>query len=107
MKNIKSFGNYNSINESAQTYHCITVTFNPKGETTTALYINGKLYKYGDYYHDKIEIYAEAFIEGLKYAGCDVKDEDVNCNNDEVNYRMVDLADYPPENFSDLRLENE
>lgn len=43
------------------------VKFNPDGDGVTALYLHGKLFKYGDYYHDKIDEWIEGFISGLEY----------------------------------------
>ena len=45
------------------------VHINPEGDGVTALYVDGALYKYGDYYHDKIDFWVEGFIDGV----CQVK----------------------------------
>ena len=45
------------------------VDFKGGGDGVDALYINGMLHKYGDYYHDKIGEWIEGFLGGIKYAG--------------------------------------
>jgi hypothetical protein len=45
------------------------------GDGPTGIYVDGKLFKSGDYYHDKISDWAEGFVAGLKHAGKDIEEE--------------------------------
>ena len=45
----------------------VTVDFRGDGDGVVAIYIAGKLYKYGDDYHDKFEYYEKGFVDGLKF----------------------------------------
>lgn len=48
------------------------VRINPEGDGVTALYIDGGMHIYGDYYHDKIDNWVEGFLAGLRRADADV-----------------------------------
>jgi hypothetical protein len=82
----------------------ITVDFSGGGEGITALYIDGVLYKYGDYYHDKISDWIRGFIEGVKY-GCNEEVEEELIGLDPENPWLEEtweLAGLPPKKFEDL-----
>jgi hypothetical protein len=48
------------------------VHFDPFGDGITALYKEGKLETWGDFYHDKIDDYIRGYIEGVKATGTEV-----------------------------------
>ncbi len=79
-----------------------TVDFTGGGDGVYALYIDGKLHKYGDYYHDKIEEWTIGFIDGIKFTGTTFTYNKVKCVNDDLIYKISDLADTPPTNLSEI-----
>ena len=72
------------------------VTFNPNGDYVQALYINGILYRDGDEYHSHISTWIKAFIGGCEYSGMDLKVERIDCNNEELNESICELANPAP-----------
>jgi len=99
MKHIKLF-------ESASGSHSfVKVDFTGGGDGVYALYIDGKLHKYGDYYHDKISEWIEAFTEGAKWAGLDIKFESVRCIDEDIIREVSDNADIPPKMLSEIPTE--
>lgn len=94
MKHIKTFESKELV--------LTRVDFTGGGDGVYALYIDGELYKYGDYYHDKIEIWIDSFYDGIKYTGTKVRLEKVVCNNSELIERISELADTPPKNLKDI-----
>lgn len=82
-----------------------TVNFCGNGDGITAIYIDGDLFKYGDYYHDKIDEYITGFVDGLKY----INGEDViNLNfiklhdNHPLVYSTWELAEEPPKKLENI-----
>lgn len=47
----------------------VSVDFQMGGDGMTALYLDGKKIKDGDYYHDKIEQFIEGYVFALKTMG--------------------------------------
>jgi len=88
--------------ESISTKIFTTVTFNPEGETVEALYIDNKLFKYGDNYHDNISTYLKAFIDGVKYTGTKIDVEEMDCTDDEMN-DAISVISPPPKNLDDVK----
>lgn len=89
--------------ESISTKIFTIVTFNPGGDYVKALYIDNKLYKYGDPYHDQISTYFEAFIDGIKYTGTKIDVEKMKCTDDEMNEDITEMASTPPKNLDDVK----
>lgn len=84
------------------------VTFDPLGDAIPkALYIDGELYKYGDYYHDKIDEWIDGFIEGVKYTKAEIDIEEVECNNDSYNEEIAEMGDSPDEVLDLNKLKDE
>lgn len=72
-------------------------------ESVTALYISDKLYKYGDYYHDKIKDFIKGFLMGITYAGIDFELSNITIKEDNPwSAELVDLGGSPPEDFNDI-----
>lgn len=69
MKYIKQFESVEGRPITGSPIEVTYVDFSMGGDGCKALYINGKLHKYGDDYHDKIDNYIGAFVDGLKWAG--------------------------------------
>lgn len=78
------------------------VDFTGGGDGVHALYINGKLHKYGDYYHDKIEVWIESFIEGVEWTGFVIDVDRIECTNEDLIEKIKHLGDSPPENLEDI-----
>lgn len=45
----------------------VVVSFNPEGDGVTAMYVDGRRYTYGDYYHNKIDDWIKGFVGALEY----------------------------------------
>ncbi len=86
-----------------RTYKFTTVDFTGGSDGVYALYIDGKLFKYGDYYHDKIEIWIKSFIEGVKWTGALVEEENITCTDKEMIEDISEIANIPPHNLSDVK----
>ncbi len=94
---------YISYFENKSNIKLTIVDLTGNGDGIHALYINGKLHHYGDYYHDKIEIWIKGFIDGLKYINPNIVEEKLKIdNNNEWVYKTSKLADSPPDNLDDL-----
>jgi len=74
------------------------------GDGITALYIDGKLYAYGDYYHDKIDDFIRGFVDGLSYAKIEFDYKLIQLEHD--NKWVEDVSrkgiTSPPENYLEL-----
>ncbi len=93
---------FDIIEESnINSYKFTTVDFTGGGDGVYALYINDKLYRYGDYYHDKIEIWIKSFIEGAIWAGLSIKHEEIICKDSDLNRDISENGNFPPENLED------
>ncbi len=79
-----------------------TVLFSGDEETVQALYIDGELHDYGDWYHDKIDVKISSFIDGVRFAGLDVDSEKINCTKKELIEEMTELGGSPPIKLSDI-----
>jgi hypothetical protein len=95
MKHLKTF-------ESKSSHEFTIVTFE-LGEYVKALYIDGVLEFYGDYYHNKITEKISAFIEGVKWAGVSVDVKKINCTDEEINEEVCDMGGIPPKNLEDIK----
>jgi hypothetical protein len=75
------------------------VKFNPQGDGSTAIYINGKLKKSGDYYHDKIDDWISGWLSGLIDGNVDIR---VTCADvplqEETEHWLCD----PPETLQSI-----
>lgn len=78
------------------------VQFGLDDEEVYALYADGELVKYGDFYHDKIEVWIDAFIQGVKWGGTNVLVYKDVCNNEELVKNICELGSLPPKNLSDI-----
>lgn len=81
------------------------VDFSGGGDGITAMYINGLLNQYGDYYHNKIDETIGGFIEGTKYClGEDnVIVNKINLHEDHpLVYSTWELAESPPSDIADI-----
>jgi hypothetical protein len=91
----------NKFNESKSSIFTI-VTFEI-GEYVKALYIDGVLEFYGDYYHNKISEKISAFIEGAEWAGANIDINKIDCNNQEINTEVCEMGGIPPKNLEDIK----
>lgn len=89
--------------ENAPTHEFAEVDFTGGGDGVYALYIDGKLYKYGDYYHDKIEVWIEAFIEGIEWTGANFTHTKIKCENKDLIENISHLGDIPPKNLNETK----
>jgi len=80
-----------------------TVDFTEGGDGVYALYIDGVLFKYGDYYHDKIETWIESFIEGVKWAGHRIESNKIECKNHDINSDVSEMGGIPPKKLEDIQ----
>jgi hypothetical protein len=76
------------------------VDFKGGGDGVDALYINGMLHKYGDYYHDKIGEWIEGFLGGIKYAGINYTFKTIQCKPELVE-EVSENGGVPPKSLSD------
>ncbi len=79
------------------------VDFTGGSDGVTALYINDKLYKYGDDYHDKIRIWIPAFIEGLKMVvdPINIITKKIKVLNEEIIADISEYANIPPKELTE------
>lgn len=80
------------------------VDFTGEGDGFYALYIDDKLHRYGDNYHDKIQCWIKAFIEGLKYAGIEVSQSDVKIWDEEMIENISGSGEVPPKNLKEIKI---
>ena len=73
------------------------------GEYVKALYIDGVLEFYGDYYHNKISEKISAFIEGVERAGVSVNVRKISCIDEEINEEVCE-GGIPPKNLEDIKI---
>jgi len=97
MKHLKKY------NENKSSYRLTIVDFTGGGDGVTALYVNGELEKYGDYYHDKIDEWIEGFEAGVKMTGAFVEVEKEECKDADMIEAISELADTPPQSIHDVR----
>lgn len=96
MRYIKTF-------ESDQSSHSfVEVDFTGGGDGVHALYIDGDLFKYGDYYHNKINDFIKAFTEGAIWAGKNISFKRIKCVDDDMIRDVSEMADSPPQKLSDV-----
>lgn len=83
------------------------VNIHPEGDGMTALYLDGELFRTGDYYHDKIDDWIEGFIAGLEYGEVPVKQkrsyvlESSRWIEDLLCEPPSHIDDYPPASLSE------
>lgn len=78
------------------------VTFTGDEETVQALYIDGELHEYGDWYHNKIDVKISSFIDGVRYTGALVEEEKIQCNDRELIEETTELGNQPPHLLADI-----
>lgn len=81
------------------------VYFNPEGDGVTAIYIDGELYKWGDYYHDKIDDWCRGFLDALIFADINFTSTTTNISyedNHDLVEDIVESGGSPPELFKEL-----
>lgn len=96
MKYLKKF-------ESKGTHIITKVDFTGGGDGVYALYIDGYLHKYGDYYHDKIEDWITGFVEGLEWTGVNIQFKEVRCIDKKMIYNISEIASEPPKKLSEVK----
>jgi len=96
MKHIKTF-------ENTSTPIITKVDFTGGGDGVYAIYIDGSLHKYGDYYHDKIEDWIQGFIDGVKWSGVNIVFNSVKCSDSEMISDISEMANVPPKYLSDVK----
>jgi hypothetical protein len=80
------------------------VYINPEGDGVTAVYIDGDLHTYGDYYHDKIDDWVRGFIDGLRYASVRFTKRGWElCGDRPLAKAICEDADVPPGLFSEYQ----
>ena len=79
------------------------VSFCDGGEEVTALYVDGNLYVYGDYYHDKIDSWIEGFLGGLRHAGTSVREKGWNVSSSGFVIDVCENGNTPPGLFENLK----
>ena len=94
MKHIKLFENKSHI--------FTEVDFTGGGDGVYALYIDGNLFKYGDYYHNKINEWIEAFTEGARWSGASIEYSTLKCTDESMIEEISELAGIPPGKLSDV-----
>ena len=105
MNHIKQF------NEGlTQTLDVCVVDFKGGGDGIEAIYINGELHHYGDYYHDKISDWIKGFIEGLKYTvtsmgvtGISLNISEKECSDKDMIESTSEGGSEPPKLLSDVK----
>jgi len=98
---MKHLRKYNE--SSSTTYRLTVVDFTNGGDGVTALYVNGQLEKYGDYYHDKIDEWIKGFEAGIKMTGAYVEVEKEVCKDESLCFDISDMAEMPPQSIHDVR----
>ena len=84
-----------------------TVGFNSDGDGIDALYIDGHLYSYGDYYHNKQADWQRGFIDGLKFAWPEtikgkLEFEEYTVNGDYEFLNDICDGDVPSQDFANV-----
>lgn len=83
--------------------HVFTIVTFEIGEYVKALYIDGVMEFYGDYYHNKISEKISAFIEGAEWAGANIEVHKIDCSNREINVEVCEMGGIPPKNLEDIK----
>ena len=79
------------------------VDFTNGGDGVTAVYVDGKLHRHGDPYHDSITQWIDGFVAGLKFAKVKVKVNKVYLAGDnQWVARVSEDGDLPPKKLKDL-----
>ncbi len=81
------------------------VDFSGGGDGITALYLDGVLHTYGDYYHNKIDDTIGGFLDGVKYVLGDDNVIEVSISLHDEHPLIKDTWDNgnpPPDNLSDI-----
>ena len=79
------------------------VDFSGGGDGVYAIYIDNKLHKYGDDYHNQIQDWYIGFKDGLEYGNVSFTENKIKLPSDnEWIERVSELADSPPDNISGL-----
>ena len=92
MKHLKTF--------EAKGTHIFTVVKFESGESVTALYIDDNLFKYGDYYHNKIDNWINGFIDGVRWSGVNIEEREYYCDDPELNETICEYGGSPPKILS-------
>ena len=95
MKHLKTFESVGN--------HTFTIVHFPEGEGVHAIYIDGVLEKYGDYYHDKIQNWIEGFLSGSRWAGIEFEERKITCKDPELNEEICELGGIPPKHISGVK----
>jgi hypothetical protein len=84
------------------------VDFSGGAEGITALYIDGKLHTYGDYYHNKITEWINGFIAGLIRAGVTTEENKIYLPEESpwIDWTW-DLDNPPPDTLKGLNSDPE
>lgn len=98
---MKHLRKYNESETSA--YRITIVDFSGGGDGITALYVNGNLESYGDYYHNKIDEWIDGFVEGVKFTGAYVEVESETCEDDDTIERISSNGETPPKSIHDVK----
>lgn len=90
----------------------VVIDFTGGADGVTALYTDGLLEFYGDYYHDKIDDKIAGFILGLKWVKENfvyplvVEEQKLFCTDSNLVEQISDFGNTPPKNLSDLDIQN-
>lgn len=98
MKHLRKYYENKSID-----YRLTIVDFTGGGDGVTALYVNGDLQKYGDYYHDKIDNWIEGFEAGIKFTGAYLEVEKEECKDSEMIESISEMGNIPPQSIHDVK----
>ena len=88
-----------TVESTIRPLNIIKVDFD-SGEYVSALYIDGELWHYGDYYHDKIDDWIKGFLNGLKFAKISFQLSDKVVTGD-LAQSVVDNGNIPPKKYED------
>lgn len=83
------------------------VHFDAYGDGVIAIYINDKLYTYGDEYHDRMSNWITGFLDGLKYAEVDFVENRLEVcyakHNTRFLKKIVEQGQSPPDDLKDIK----
>lgn len=82
----------------------IKVDFSGGYDGVTAIYVDGKLHRSGDYYHDKIEDWFDGFVNGLQFAGLKVGAKNCCAQDWNVIRSVSEDGDTPPAELKDVQV---
>lgn len=103
MKHIKKFEGNLTHQAMIVNAKMTKVDFTGGDDGIYALYIDGELEKYGDYYHHKIENWIEGFIDGVKWSGVNVIYNEIDCDEGWIR-RTSEYGQNPPKLLEDALL---